>query len=153
MINVLFKIKNNLKSIDGKIFYKENEFIFQSDIKSGEFSLMIGKGYCELSISKYNMRVNSFGGINFMEDWIEQDLKFPESTEGELYISGSSIKNSDGDWYTKKWKTYYDKKNGYICIGNYKYKKNCNAVEFCKDIIAMINNKKLKAIWLRNINF
>lgn len=42
MINVLFK--KNLKSIDGKIFYKENEFIFQSDIKSGEFSLMIEKG-------------------------------------------------------------------------------------------------------------
>ena len=85
MNNYKFIIKESPEYIEGEIFYKNNEFIFESKDGNGEFSLMIGKGYCELSIAKFNSRIYSFGGVNFKENWINTNLKFPNSIKGEKY--------------------------------------------------------------------
>ena len=130
MNNYKFIIKESPEYIEGEIFYKNNEFIFESKDGNGEFSLMIGKGYCELSIAKFNSRIYSFGGVNFKENWI-----------------------NDGIWYTENWNTYYDEKNNFICIGDSRVNTNSKAVEFCKNIVAVIEKDELKAIWIKNIKF
>ena len=119
----------------------------------GEFSLMIGKGYCELSIAKFNLKIYSFEGVNFKDNWINTNLKFPNSLKGELYVNDIIIDNNDGIWYAKNWNTYYDNKNNFICIGDYIVNIDDIAVEFCKNTIAVIDKGKLKAIWLKNIKF
>ena len=43
MKNYKFIIKESPEYIDGEIFYKNNEFIFESKDGNGEFSLMIEK--------------------------------------------------------------------------------------------------------------
>lgn len=152
MKNIIFKIKESLECINGEIFYHKNEFIFETNNGNGEFSLLIGKGYCELSVAKFNLRVYSFGGVNFKDTWIDKNLEIPNSVKGELYVN-NIVNNNDGIWYTENWNTYYDKKNNFICIGDYIVNENIIGVEFCKNIIAIVDQGQLKSIWLKNINF
>lgn len=152
MKNIIFKIKESLECVDGEIFYNKNEFIFETNNGNGEFSILIGKGYCELSVAKFNLRVYSFGGVNFKDTWIDKNLEIPNSVKGELYVN-DIVNNNDGIWYTENWNTYYDKKNNFICMGDYIVNENTIGVEFCKNIIAIVDKGQLKSIWLKNINF
>lgn len=152
MKNIIFKIKERLECVDGEIFYNKNEFIFETNNGNGEFSILIGKGYCELSVAKFNLRVYSFGGVNFKDTWIDKNLEIPNSVKGELYVN-DIVNNNDGIWYTENWNTYYDKKNNFICMGDYIVNENTIGVEFCKNIIAIVDKGQLKSIWLKNINF
>lgn len=155
MENIKFRISENSKYIDGDIFYNNNEFIFDSSTGKGEFSIMIGKGYCELSVARFNSRIYSFEGINNQEEWIIKNLIFPDSIKGELYFISDTIDiiNYDGTWYTENWHTYYDKNNNYICMGDFNINCNDTAIEFCKNIVAVVERDKLKAIWIKNIKF
>ena len=49
---------------------------------------MIGKGYCELSIAKFNLRIYSFQGINFKDKWIDNNF----------ICMGDYIVNSEDIW-------------------------------------------------------
>lgn len=153
--NITFKISKSSEYINGEISYENNEFIFESNKGKGEFSIMLGKGYCELSIARFNSKIYSFEGMNNKEDWISKALEFPNSIKGELYLINRNIDtiNYDGIWYTEDWNTYYDRDNNFICMGNYKTDLNDIAVEFCKNIVAVIIKNKLKSIWIKNINF
>lgn len=155
MEKIKFRISKNSKYIDGDIFYNNNEFIFDSNIGKGEFSLMIGKGYCELSVARFNSKVYSFEGINNKEEWISKKLIFPKSIKGELYFISDTIDiiNYDGIWYVEDWDTYYDKDNNYICLGDFNTNYYDTAIEFCKNIVAVIEEDKLKSIWIKNIKF
>lgn len=117
MYNIKFKVIENSNCIAGKIFYNENsnEFIFEGNMGIGEFSLMIGRGYCELSVARFNSRIYSFYGINFRRGiggWKRKKLVFPNSIKGELYLVADNIDiiHYDGEWYVEDWRTYYDKK-------------------------------------------
>jgi len=153
MDNITFEINEKAECIDGEIFYYKNEFIFETNSGKGEFSLMLGKGYCQLSIAKFNSRVYSFDGMNWKEDWINKKLTFPQSVKGELYINNIYVESGQGNWYVENWNTYYDKKNNFICIGNCTVNQDDVSVEFCKNIVATIGKGKLKSIWIRDIIF
>lgn len=116
---------------------------------------MIGKGYCELSVAKFNSKIYSFEGINNKEEWISKKLIFPKSIKGELYFVNDTIDiiNYDGIWYVEDWDTYYDKDNNYICIGDFNTECDDIAIEFCKNVVAVIEKDKLKSIWIKNIKF
>ena len=156
MDDITFKVNKDLEYINGEITYNNNEFVFESNSVKGEFSLMLGRGYCELSITRVNSRINSFGGINIKEDWISNDLVFPSNIKGELHFISSTtdINSYDGTWYVENWNTYYDEKNNYICMGDCDTNsEDIIAVEFCKNIIAVTERGNLRSIWIRNINF
>lgn len=72
-----------------------------------------------------------------------------------MYFTSNTtdIINYDGTWYVENWDTCYDKNNNCICIGDYNNDSGDVAVEFCKNIVAVIQQDKLKAIWIKNINF
>lgn len=155
MNGVKFKAIKNEECIEGKMFYEKNEFIFNSNSGTGEFSLMIGNGYNELSVARFNYRIYSFGGTNVREMWIKKSLKFPNSEKGELYIQGDEINicDYDGEWYVRDWNTYYDEKDNIVCIGDCNTQSKDSAIEFCKGVIAVLREHDLKAIWIKNINF
>lgn len=52
MKNYKFIIKESPEYIDGEIFYKSNEFIFESKHGNGEFSLMIEKMIGDYKVKK-----------------------------------------------------------------------------------------------------
>ena len=59
------------------------------------------------------------------------------------YDSGISYREKEFN----EWKTYYDNKNGWVCIGD----KNVKGVSimFASDIFVVIDNNNLKSLWIK----
>lgn len=71
----------------------------------------------------------------------------PIGAEYQLFVDEIQQKGS-GIQYVDNWKTYYDEENGWICIGNPQC-ENGVAVEFAQNTLAVIDNRELKAIWIK----
>lgn len=151
-----FKIVKNGKCIDGKIFYNKDEeidFHTNYNIEGRAFSLMIGAGYNHCDFSDITNKAEWFGGYNPSKIWKNSALIFPQSQKGEIYIENELDQIMDGQWYVNDWNTYYDKKQNIVCIGDYNINKNDITIEFCTNIIAVFEEKYLKAIWIKDIEF
>lgn len=114
-----------------------------------DFSIIVGKGYNSLDINLNTVNVLQLTGFNPIKNWVPQSLVVPKSKTGflKVYISEDQQKGS-GIQYVDDWKTYYDEKSGWICIGNPQC-ENALAVEFAKNTLAVIVNSDLKAVWIR----
>lgn len=150
-----FKIVNNEICVDGIVVYQDEEIFFDTDnkIKGRIFSLMIGKGYNTFDFSVIKNKAQWFGGYNSSKNWINSNLIFPQYQKGEIYIENNLENIMDGQWYVENWKTYYDKKQNILCIGNYNTNPEDIAIEFCTNIIAVFEEKYLKSIWIKEISF
>lgn len=150
-----FKIIINENCNEGKIIYEDYEinFITNNKIEGNIFSLILG-GYTRLYFSDINNKAVWLGGYNPFESWKKINLIFPNSQNGEIYIE-EELKNKDimDEYYCEDWKTYYDKKQNIVCIGDYKSNSKDIAVEFCNNIVAVFEDKYLKAIWIKDIIF
>lgn len=149
-----FKTIVNKNCIDGKvIYYKDDGLVFKTNhgIDGRPFSLMIGKGYNAFDFSDKTNRASYFGGHNPKQLWKDKELIFPQSQKGEIYIENELEHIMDGQWYVEDWNTYYDERQKIICIGDYNTNETDIAIEFCTNIVAVFQEKYLKAIWVRDI--
>ena len=150
----IFKILDNENYIKGKIKYDGLEFLFEKQseevfkCKRSIFILYIGAGYNRIIFLEKSKKGDWFGGFNNRSNWINRNLEFPKSVKGELYLE-CEIEKTDGndildEWYIEDWSTYYDKEKNIVCIGDYNINNNDIAVEFCENIIAVLEEKYLK---------
>lgn len=153
-----FRTINNGKCIDGKVVYNKDEEIdcranIGLTIEDCPFSLMIGMGYNRCDCSMITGKVIWFGGHNSKQLWKKEKLIFPQSQKGEIYIENELKPIMDGQWYVQDWITYYDEKQNILCIGDCNTRQEDIAIEFCTNIIAVFEDKYLKAIWIKDIDF
>lgn len=144
-MKVTYKFSNIIN--EGKLIYRKNEssFDFISNL-CGDISIVIG--YLQLTINSSTNQLVSVWGLHPYYNWIKEDLVVPQFDKGIVklennYISAISYNEEE---FTD-WKTYCDKKNGWICIGE----KNTTGVTimFATDCLVVITDKKLKALWLK----
>lgn len=146
-----FKVIITNDCIKGHITYENGEILFfpSNRKREKEFSLMIGKGYNDLSISTVNNQVVNFSGYNPENTWINIKLTLPKSQKGELYIKNNLDPIMFGQWYSESWDTYYDKQKNIICLGDYHEDKKDTFIEICTDLIVCLNDELLKSIWIK----
>lgn len=152
-----FKIINNEKCFNGNVFYNtdyEIDFRKNYSIEEDVFCLYIGKGYNRCYFLMTTGKYVWFGGHNHYKIWKIKKLVFPKFQKGEIYLE-NSIKDKliPDEWYVKNWDTYYDKDQNLLCIGDYNTNREDIAIEFCTNIVAVFEEKYLKAIWIKNIEF
>jgi len=46
------------------------------------------------------------------------------------------------------WKTFYDKNSGWICYGDTTMNPEDRSVEFCTNVVVVLNEGCIKGIWL-----
>lgn len=151
-----FRIQNTGKCVQGTIIYKEYEkndcgFTFkeQDVINEDIFGLYIG--YTKLVFSVKLKKAIWFGGWNNYHHWLKAPLELPQSVKGELYID-YELDNTD-ERYAENWPVHYEIEQNLICMGDYNTSEDDTAVEFCTDIIAVLQDQCLKAIWIKNCKF
>lgn len=113
----------------------------------------ISMAYMNLGVDSENMMVKSVWGFSPKESWIEQKLIAPNASNGELKLIGNY--KAGLSWRIDKddmWTSYYNKKNGWFCIGNPITQKNDEGVKINKNTIIILNDvNELKAIWINSI--
>lgn len=146
-----FKINNNNKIHSGSLMYyrDENSFDF---IPSNNTDIFLLVGYLHIGIDSETMTAQQVWGLQPYEFWIKKTLDVPNFILGELMVEGDIV---PGMTYRiegcENWTTEFDSETGWVCIGESKKIINDLFIKFADDTIAVINNGKLKALWLKPI--
>ena len=141
-----FKCEFNGKMNQGRlVYYESGEFDF---IPSRNADTIILLDYLCIGFDSKEMDARQVWGFHPRGLWIKSKLQSPIAQNGNLFIvddiePGDNVRLEDvGDV------TYYDDSSGWICIGEVDY-KDCEAVEFATNTIAVIKNSNLHALWLK----
>lgn len=155
-LKYIFKHKITDKCIEGRVEYKNNEILPSIPRrKESTFSLLIGKGYIELNAIESSNRITDFGGYTPLELWKFINLQLPQHEKGEVYLYTDYTNNlydiRCGQDFPEIWDIYYDDKQKIWCMGNPIAEEGDIGIEFYTDEILVINNEKLKSIWVKNL--
>jgi hypothetical protein len=130
------------------IYYKgENSFDFVPS-RNADITLLVG--YVNIGVDSETMTVQQIWGLHPYEDWIQETLNIPSFIEGELIVEGDiqpgmtyRLDGSEG------WTAKFDSQTGWVCIGESETIKSDIAIKFADNTIAIINDSKLKSLWLK----
>lgn len=144
-----FEVVSNTRCFSGKVIYCGNEDSFDFiPRRNSDITLIVG--YLNIGFDSEGMYANQVWGFSPDDSWINKDLDVPVFKKGKLTLKGNFRPGLS--WRIDKdnmWKSYFDKKTGWYCIGNTVTDNEDIGVEFASNIISVVNNKKLKAIWLK----
>jgi hypothetical protein len=111
----------------------------QIDVRLLNYNAISVWGYCTLNNQKKLIPPINFSKIGNLI--INLDDK---KASGEIIYSGISYTYSD----INEFPILFDPSNGWVCIGNHSVNNHYNYVEFADNIIAVIENSSLIALWL-----
>ncbi len=148
-IRFIVTYENNVFS--GQAQYLKDEHSFFYDLWNDvNFSILIGQGYNSLDIELETGRVLQVTGLNPNYNWIEKELVTPVFKQGILTVSfDEKHQEGTGIQYATDWKTYFNYKTGWVCIGDPDCNTGSKCVEFAKNSVAVIDNGQLSSIWIR----
>ena len=94
--------------------------------------------------------VVDFWGYCPYTNWVKMSLYPPKSICGELLINSELECNEIATYHiADKWQIRHDSSNGWICIGEMNLLKHYIAIEFQPNIIAVLDNVNLTALWIK----
>ena len=119
-------------AFNGQAQYLKDEYSFFYDPWNDvNFSVLIEQGYNSLDIKLETGRVLQVTGINPSYNWVEKKLVPPVSQRGTLTVLlDEKHQEGTGIQYANDWKTYFDYKTGWVCIGNPDCNIDSKSVEF-----------------------
>lgn len=144
-----FKINDTGKIQSGNLVYyrEENSFDF---VPSRNADILLLVGYLNIGVDSETMTVQQVWGLHPYEGWIKKTLSIPNYIEGELMVEGNihpgMTYRIDG---SEKWTAKCDSQTGWVCIGASEIIKNDTVIKFADNSIAVINDGKLKSLWLK----
>lgn len=144
-----FKVNNTAKIHLGSLIYykEENSFNFVPS-RNADISLLVG--YLHIGVDSETMTFQQIWGFQPYEGWIKKALNIPNFIEGELMVEGNiqpgMTYRIDG---SEKWAAKFDSQTGWVCIGENEIAKNDSFIKFADNTVAVINNDKLKSLWLK----
>ena len=150
---IKFKIERNSKAVDGKVIYIKSEHSFiVKPFRNTDISIFIK--YLGIDIESIGMRALGVGGYHpDCGSWIRKELNTPNAEEGALILE-ADIEPGRGDFRlpeSVEFKTYYDEEIGWVCIESCEADQNSQAVEFLKNCIAILEDGRLIALWIKPI--
>lgn len=145
-------INKDAEFLNGNLIYRKNEYSFDYEpSRNADFCLMIGNIY--LGFNSESLLAQQIWGYNHYSGWISKKLTPPTPTQCGLSLESNNqgIESGVNKRLIKvnEWQTLFDKHIGWICIGEDNLNKTCCSVEFAKNIIAVLVDSQLKALWLK----
>lgn len=146
--NMQFHIIFSKRSIVGEFELHDDSSLTYA-VDNGGFSILLGGKWALCLIADYQTgKVEGFETIVDDLSIIISDLSIPKRVEGALmFSSDEELNRGSGCHYIPfENKIYYDEKMKIMCIGDKNAKGQ--AVEFAKNIIAVVDDVKLVSIYL-----
>ena len=138
-------------NFDGELLYIQNEYslLYKPFCTKAGVSIMCGD-YTSLDTMQETGIVAHISGYSPKNSWVEKSMNVPTARSGHLIAHfDKSITNGMGIDYDRYWETYYDKEKQYICIGDDDTKGDDDCVEFANNVIAVIREGALIAVWAK----
>lgn len=144
-----FKIVYNKNKVIGDLFYNKEQYINFIPSINSDISILIS--YLNIQFSSENMNAKYVWGFIPKQSWLDMKLQTPNYSSGELKIisdcmPGVSYRLDD---FNNMWDTYYDSTSRWLCVGDYNLIDTDLAVEFATNTVAILQENKLKSLWLK----
>lgn len=135
----------------GELLYIGQEYSLYFSLPCPNIDVGIAFGEStELGVVLELNEIVNINGYSPKSSWIRQHLNFPNSRKGCLLVNFERKPNK-GECLSldPHCLTYYDEKAGFICIGDYRLEDSDDSVEFADNIIAVVREGKLVAVWAK----
>ena len=144
-----FQVIRHKEIQKGEVIYVDSEKSFDfKPLLNSDISIVFG--YLNLGIDSETMQAQQVWGFSPKESWQYKNIEVPKHIKGNLKLVGEYEPGLSWRVDTNKpWKSYFDNKSGWYCIGSYNLDNECVCVEFCTDTIAIMNKSILQAILLK----
>jgi len=149
---MLFSFQESDEIYVGELIYiiSEQTLFFEPFFTHAGFSIMISGAYTSLDIDHINCEAKHISGCNPKHLWKNKGLNKPLSKRGKLLVQfEKKIIPGTGKDYASDWKTYFDKSNSIICIGDSVTIDSDVCIEFASEIIAVLRGSNLVAVWAK----
>lgn len=144
-------IENKCPMRQGQLIYRKSEYSFDFlPSQGGGYDILIADLTITFDVSTL-CAIQVWGYHPYLH-WIQQKLWVPQTKEGSIqFLKNTMIDDEIAERIegTYEWPTYYDRTSGWVCIGNCECKIDDIVLEFATNIVAVINQRKLKSLWLR----
>jgi len=135
---------------------EDNEVVYFTEEKSFDTcpSLNVDMGisvaYLNIEIDSDDMCVKCLWGFNPENSWCDTELFIPIAECGRLILKGN---HEPGKYWRidrgNTWKSYFDEKKGWFCIGNVNVSRTDKAVRVNRNTIFVLNDSdELKSIFI-----
>lgn len=133
----------------GQLLYIKDEYslLYEPFCPNVGVSIMCG-AYTSLDTICETGVITHISGYNSKRSWIQKELKVPMSQKGQLKVcfDESPMKGTGIDC-DRSWNTFYDSQTNWLCIGDINTVDGNDCIEFASNIIAVLRDKQLIAIW------
>ena len=137
-----------IESREVRYFISENSFDCHPSVNA---DINIAMAYLNLGVDSADMYVKCFWGFSPIKSWKKANLFVPNVVEGELRLAEEF--EAGFTWRidkNKMWKSYFDKKSGWYCIGNPRAEEGDEAVKVINNLITVVDStNSLKAVWVQ----
>jgi len=135
----------------GELLYIQDEssLMYYPWNTNANVSIMCG-AYTGLDTICETGLIVQLSGLSPKSVWLPMKLKMPQAIKGNLTVHFDSppMKGTAVD-YDRNWKTYYNKNESCICVGECHILDSDICIEFTSNVVAVLRNSQLVAIWGR----
>ena len=153
MANIEFTRDDTSSCVSGTLVYVPNDYAF-------DFRTMVKPDqHSSVQINSLQLAVNCDGTVLYAYGYCpllkhrETDLFPPAASRPGGLFASRQKEWAPGIAYTiggpTDWPVWINKKGGWVCLGEPRYKGPVEAIEFATDSIAVLDGTKLVAVWLR----
>lgn len=130
--------------------YNDAKYSFGTE-KENAIIVTVGVSFAGLEFRGWDKKFVGLCGVMPKSIWIPKKLKAPLSKKGQINIEASGFVLSEKTIVQamKNQDTFYDKKSGWLVVGERKGTILDENVEIINNVIAVIRNEELVALWIK----
>lgn len=130
-----------------KVEYDGETCVLNKGLLKGTL-IACGISFAGMCVNPETSEVVGMSGMIPRSIWYYRRLTVPQAASGKVKIISADIANFTIMQMLKDSNNYYDKKTGWLCIGERKNNINDQTIKFMDNAILVLNNGKLKALWI-----
>lgn len=130
--------------------YNEEHFSFGL-ANENAIILTVGVSFAGLEFKGYNQELVGICGVMPKSIWYKKHLKAPMAKKGKISIqaNGFELTQKTVIQALKNQDIYYDNRSGWLVAGERKSTVLDEAIEVMNDVIVVIRNNELVALWIK----
>jgi hypothetical protein len=135
--------------IRGHIIHNKENKSFDT-IPKLNTDIILVVSYVNIGFDSETLIANQVWGFSPKESWIVKEIEEPMNSKNAVLKLKEELE--PGSWRLDRetqWRTYYNSKTGWLCIGDPEITMNDDCINFLQNAVSTLNQKgELKALWI-----
>lgn len=148
--HIYVEVKENETFMHSKATYNQKNFSFGPH-EADKTLISFGVSFAGLAVEPRTNKVVGMQGVLPISIWLYKKLKVPQATEANLYLSYEGINPSPKVMvqFMHKEDFYYDKKTGWLMVGERKQTPLDKAYKVQDNVIVVVREKEIVSLWIQ----